>query len=102
METPGGGVCPARGGIGGRAVRGEEGEDVRFGEVETEGFEGDFEFVVVDTLVFVEVEEGELGEGVSFGFRSVGREGEGELVREGKGGTYGLGDFFALLVGERC
>ena len=31
-----------------------------FGEVETEGFEGDFEFVVVDILVFVEVEECEL------------------------------------------
>ena len=39
----------------------EEREDVGFGEVEAEGFEGDFEFVVVDVEVFVEVEEGELG-----------------------------------------
>ncbi len=39
---------------------GEEGEDVGFGKVETEGFEGNFEFVVVDSLVFVEVEEPEL------------------------------------------
>ena len=35
------------------AVGGEEGDDFGFGEVETEGFEGDFEFVVVDALVFV-------------------------------------------------
>lgn len=38
----------------------EELEDFGLGEVEAEGFEGDFEFVVVDLLVFVEVEEGEL------------------------------------------
>ena len=41
-------------------MRLENGEDFWFGEVETEGFHGDFEFVVVDFLVFVEVEEGEL------------------------------------------
>lgn len=35
-------------------------QDLGFGEVEAEGFEGDFEFVVVDVVVFVEVEEGEL------------------------------------------
>jgi hypothetical protein len=29
-------------------VGGEVGEEVGFGEVEAEGFEGDFEFVVVD------------------------------------------------------
>lgn len=39
--------------VWGCAVRGEEGDDFRFWEVEAEGFEGDFEFVVVDTLVFV-------------------------------------------------
>jgi len=41
-------------------VLGEEGEDFGFGEVEAEGFEGDFEFVVVYLLVFVEVEEPKL------------------------------------------
>ncbi len=35
-------------------------EDFGLREVETEGFEGDFEFVVVDAAVFVEVEEREL------------------------------------------
>lgn len=39
--------------LGGGAVGLEEGQDFRFGEVEAEGFEGDFEFVVVDALVFV-------------------------------------------------
>jgi hypothetical protein len=48
------------GDVWGNAVLGEEGEDVGFGKVETEGFEGNFEFVVVDSLVFVEVEEPEL------------------------------------------
>lgn len=38
----------------------EEGEDFRFGDLEAEGFHGDFELVVVDLLVFVEVEELEL------------------------------------------
>lgn len=38
----------------------EDGEDFGFGEVEAEGFHGDFEFVVVYFLVFVEVEECEL------------------------------------------
>lgn len=47
-------------GGGGDAVGLEEGEDVGFGEVEAQGFEGDFELVVVDVGVFVEVEEGEL------------------------------------------
>lgn len=46
---------------GGRhAIRGEEGDDVGFGQVEAEGFERDFELVVVDVAVFVEVEELEL------------------------------------------
>lgn len=45
----------------GRAVGGEEGDDFCLGEVEPQGFEGDFEFVVVDALVFVQVEERELG-----------------------------------------
>lgn len=46
---------------GGRdAVRGEQGDDVGLGEVEAEGFEGDFELVVVYVRVFVEVEELEL------------------------------------------
>lgn len=38
----------------------EDSDEVLFREVEAEGFEGDFEFVVVDVGVFVEVEEGEL------------------------------------------
>ena len=38
----------------------EEGEDFRFRDLEAEGFHGDFELVVVDLLVFVEVEELEL------------------------------------------
>lgn len=39
--------------IGGGPVGREEGDDFCFGEVEAQGFEGDFEFVVVDSLVFV-------------------------------------------------
>ena len=35
-------------------------ENLGFREVETEGFEGDFELVVVDSLVFVEIEECKL------------------------------------------
>lgn len=31
----------------------EDGEDLGFGDVEAEGFHGDFELVVVDFLVFV-------------------------------------------------
>jgi hypothetical protein len=42
--------------LGRHAVRGEEGQQVWFREVETEGFQGDFEFVVVDALVFIQVE----------------------------------------------
>lgn len=38
----------------------EDGDDFLFGEVEAEGFHGDFEFVVVYAFVFVEVEEAEL------------------------------------------
>lgn len=45
----------------------EEGEDLGLGQIEAKGFERDFEFVVVDALVFVEVEESELLAGrVSF------------------------------------
>lgn len=39
----------------------KEGKDCRFWEVETQRFEGDFEFMVVYSAVFVEVEEAELG-----------------------------------------
>lgn len=39
---------------------GEQVEEFWLGEVEAEGFEGDFELVVVDPLVFVQVEEVEL------------------------------------------
>ena len=39
----------------------QDGEDFGFGEVEAEGFQRDFELVVVDVVVFVEVEQGELG-----------------------------------------
>jgi hypothetical protein len=59
-------LCSGRrlaGGAGwgrGDAVLGEVGEELWFGKVEAEGFEGDLEFVVVDELVFVEVEEAEL------------------------------------------
>lgn len=39
---------------GGRGAVGlEDGEDFGLGEVEAEGFHGDFEFVVVDFVVFV-------------------------------------------------
>ena len=52
----------ARGGmaIGRIPVSAEKGDYFGFGEVEAEGFEGDFEFVIVNALIFVEVEEGEL------------------------------------------
>lgn len=63
-QTPGGNIgiayAGARCGVGGYAVRGEESEDFRFGQIEAESFEGDFEFVVVDSLVLVVVEENEL------------------------------------------
>ena len=55
--------CGGRGGRrrGGRGAVGlEDGEDFGFGEVEAEGFHGDFEFVVVDFVVLVQVEEVEL------------------------------------------
>ena len=50
---------------GGRRVRGypvglKDGQDFGFGEVEAQGFHGDFELVVVDAFVFVEIEESEL------------------------------------------
>ncbi len=38
---------------GGGAVGLQDGEDFGLGEVEAEGFHGDFEFVVVDFVVFV-------------------------------------------------
>lgn len=38
----------------------QDGEDFGFGEVEAEGFHGDFELVVVDFVVLVQVEEVEL------------------------------------------
>jgi hypothetical protein len=38
---------------GRRAVGGEEGEDLGFWEVEAESLEGDFEFVVVYSTVFI-------------------------------------------------
>ena len=38
----------------------EEVEDLGFGQVEAEGFEGDFQLVVVNVAVLVEVEEREL------------------------------------------
>jgi len=55
----------ARGGLGvlgvcGRrryAVRGKEVQDLGFGEVEAEGFEGDFEFVVVYSLVLIKIKQ---------------------------------------------
>jgi hypothetical protein len=43
------------GGVGWYTVGCEKGEDFGLGQVETKGFEGDFEFVVVYSLVFVEV-----------------------------------------------
>lgn len=47
----GGGGVRRRGGRG--SVGLEDGEDFGLGEVEAEGFHGDFEFVVVDFVVFV-------------------------------------------------
>ena len=41
------------GGRGWLAVGLEDGEDFGLGDVEAEGFHGDFEFVVVDFVVFV-------------------------------------------------
>ena len=38
----------------------QDGEDFGFGEVEAEGFHGDFELVVVDLVVLVQVKEVEL------------------------------------------
>jgi hypothetical protein len=35
-------------------------EDFRLGQVEAESFEGDFELVVVDVVVFVKIKEREL------------------------------------------
>ena len=46
--------------VGGDTVSLKDGDDLVLGQVEAEGFHGDFEFVVVDALVFVEVEEAEL------------------------------------------
>lgn len=50
------------GGGGGGAVGLEDGEDFGLGEVEAEGLHGDFEFVVVDFVVLVQVEEVELSQ----------------------------------------
>lgn len=47
------------------AVGLENGEDLGFGNVEAKGFHGDFELMIVDLLVFVEVEEVELGKHIS-------------------------------------
>ena len=41
-------------------MRLEDGDDVAFWEVKAEGLHGDFEFVVVDLFVFIEVEEAKL------------------------------------------
>lgn len=76
---------------------GEEVEDSGFGEVEAEGFEGDLEFVVVDALVFVQIEKGKLwprrfNTGPSLHLHG------GE--KEGEGGAYGLVDLLLLLVGD--
>ena len=54
----GGGGGRRRG--GGGAVGLEDGEDFGFGQVEAEGFHGDLEFVIVDFVVLVQVEEVEL------------------------------------------
>ncbi len=51
----------------GNAVCGEIRQDLGFGQVETESFEGNFEFVVVYSLVFVQVEQCELYDFVSIG-----------------------------------
>ena len=42
-------------------------------EIEAERFHGDFELVVVDVAVFVEVEEGKLGELVRIAVEAPGR-----------------------------
>ena len=39
--------------LGWLAVCLEDGEDFGFGDIEAEGFHGDFEFVVINLLVFV-------------------------------------------------
>lgn len=47
------GVGLVGGWLGGGAVGLEDREDFGFGNVEAEGFHGDFELVIVDLLVFV-------------------------------------------------
>jgi hypothetical protein len=42
------------------SIGGKERENLRFGEIEPQGFQRDFEFMVVYPLVFVEVEKSEL------------------------------------------
>lgn len=59
------GVGVVRGRLGGGAVGLEDGEDFGFGDVEAEGFHGDFELMVVDFLVFVQVEKVELSHFIS-------------------------------------
>ena len=56
----GGWVGGGSGWLGGHAVLAQDGDELRFGDVEAEGLHGDFELVVVDALVPVEVEEPEL------------------------------------------
>ncbi len=39
--------------LGGGAVSLKDGENLRFWDIEAEGFHGDFELVIIDLLVFV-------------------------------------------------
>ena len=67
-------------------------QDLGLGQVEAEGFEGDFELVVVDVAVLVQVEEGELcGVLASLVF----------CVPLLEIGTYRFIHLFSLLLAER-
>ena len=74
-------------------------EDFGFGEVEAEGFEGDFELVVVDVGVFVEVEEGKLQKHVVI--VSMYSRGRMLLCAGMVLGTYSFIDLLPLLLTQR-
>lgn len=66
-------------------------------EIEAERFHGDFELVVVDVAVFVEVEEGKLGELVRIAVEVSGQAG-GVSGRDSRiGSFYGFVNLFPLL-----
>lgn len=74
----------------------QEIKDLWFGEVKTQGFECDFEFVIINSLVFVKVEEAKL---ILYLVMDLAN----RMV--GRAGAYGFIYLFSLLVCdvvERC